>query len=628
MKNAVCILVILAAVPCRARIITVDDDAPADFTTIQAAIDDANDGDTVEIQPGTYTGDGNRDIDFLGKAITVTSTNPNDPNTVAETIIADGGFDFESGEEANSILDGLTITRGGVSCSGTAPTVRNCTIDGGGIGCGDASSPRIRNCTISNCYSHAIYCQDGSSPTIINCVFTSNGEFTTGGGGAICCMGNSSAVISDCLFAENWAGDGGAIYCRDGTLTISRCDFQNNLATNIIGGAIRARGSNVTIVDSTFEYNWAEGGAGALYCSRTSTELTVNNCLFIGNSTNGIAGGLACAGSTTLTNCIFAGNSAWSEGGGLCVGLATDLTIANCTFVGNYAGMGDSLYGFATSTIFIRDSIVWDGPDSIVIGDETNLLVTFCDTPGTVPGYGNIDADPCFVDPGRWVDSRDPNIVVEPNDPYASWVHGDYHVKSQGGRYDPNTQSWVRDDVTSPCIDAGDPNSPIGPEPFSSGGLRNIGVYGGTAEASKSYFGRPACETIVAGDINGDCIVNGLDFSLMGAHWLGRYHKTYPTPATDPYPANGESAVSTRPALMWSPGLNAVSHDVYFGSDHTAIGYADRDSPEYKGNQTDTTFYAPDLLIGTAYYWRIDEIGPNSETTTGQIWTFATGRPR
>ena len=96
-------------------------------------------------------------------------------------------------------------------------------------------------------------------------------------------------------------------------------------------------------------------------------------------------------------------------------------------------------------------------------------------------------------------------------------------MKSQGGCWDANSASWVKDDVTSPCIDAGDPHSPIGLEPFPNGGIINIGAYGGTAEASKSYFGEPICETIVAGDINGDCKVNFWDLALMAGHWLEEY---------------------------------------------------------------------------------------------------------
>jgi hypothetical protein len=47
-----------------------------------------------------------------------------------------------------------------------------------------------------------------------------------------------------------------------------------------------------------------------------------------------------------------------------------------------------------------------------------------------------------------------------------------------------------------------------------------MGAYGGTAEAGKSYFGKPPCETIVAGDVNGDCEVDYLDFALMALHWM------------------------------------------------------------------------------------------------------------
>ncbi|HNS22910.1 MAG TPA: hypothetical protein PKH24_20595 [Sedimentisphaerales bacterium] len=118
--------------------------------------------------------------------------------------------------------------------------------------------------------------------------------------------------------------------------------------------------------------------------------------------------------------------------------------------------------------------------------------------------------DPLFANPGHW------NSELAP----TSWTDGDCHLKSQAGRWDPNTSSWVQDDVTSPCIDAGDPNDPIGDEPFPNGGRINIGAYGGTAEASKSYFGEPVPETIIAGDINGDGRVDWLDLSILASHWL------------------------------------------------------------------------------------------------------------
>jgi len=100
---------------------------------------------------------------------------------------------------------------------------------------------------------------------------------------------------------------------------------------------------------------------------------------------------------------------------------------------------------------------------------------------------GSINIDPCFADPGYWADVDDPKIAVEPNDPNAVWIDGDYHLKSQAGRWDPVSESWIQDDITSPCIDAVDPNSPIGHEPFPNGGIINMGAYGGTPQASKSF---------------------------------------------------------------------------------------------------------------------------------------------
>ncbi|MHC4559970.1 MAG: hypothetical protein ACYS80_21990 [Planctomycetota bacterium] len=134
------------------------------------------------------------------------------------------------------------------------------------------------------------------------------------------------------------------------------------------------------------------------------------------------------------------------------------------------------------------------------IYNENNSIIeiVYSDVQGGWPDKGNIDAEPLFADPNN----------------------GDYHLKSQAGRWTSTSESWIKDDVTSPCIDAGDPQDPIGQEPFPNGGIVNMGAYGGTAEASKSYFGEPVCETIVAGDLNGDCKVNFLDMEILALHWL------------------------------------------------------------------------------------------------------------
>lgn len=173
--------------------------------------------------------------------------------------------------------------------------------------------------------------------------------------------------------------------------------------------------------------------------------------------------------------------------------------------------------GGGTATVV--NCIIWDCGQPITLADSPNaeiedrgshVTVKYCNvedgrggvsvsgTHSTVTwGQGNIDVDPLFADPGV----------------------ADFHLESQAGRWDSAGESWVLDDATSPCIDAGDPSSPIGLEPFPSGGRVNMGAHGGTAEASRSYFGEPVCETIVAGDINGDCKVDFKDFAIMISHW-------------------------------------------------------------------------------------------------------------
>jgi predicted outer membrane repeat protein len=574
------------------RTITVDDDGPADFSTIQAAIDDANDGDTVEIQPGTYTGWGNRNIWFGGKAITVRATEPNDLEVVAATVVdcnnSGTGFVFQSGEDANSVLAGLTITNGHanhgsgilISAGGRPPTgpvtcriincvIVNCTSEGhgGAIYCYE-SAPTIANCTISSASAGdeggAIYCEEGA-PTIAGCIISSN---SAGGlGGAIYCE-QGNPIIDNCVFNSNCGQIGGAIYLLESTSEISRCTFRDNSATEWSGGAVRINESAVTITDSIFEKNTAQSGGGAINCSGDGPELSLNNCVFRGCSAP--IGGALCgvARPMTITNCIFAGNwtaeterRPFSEGGALAIGGGSmancllvgntslyggamvsgwcrGLTITNCTFAANRAfqanslyfdwPMGiDKLYGCPDGNISIANSIVWDGQDTIVSpADDVTITLAFCDVSGgqssvhdpydcVTWGPSNIDAEPCFADAGYW----DPNGTPEDaNDDF--WVDGNYHLKSQAGRWDANEARWTIDEVTSPCIDAGDPMSPVGFEPFPNGGIINMGAYGGTSEASKSYFGKPSCETIIAGDINGDCKVNFLDFWLMALHWL------------------------------------------------------------------------------------------------------------
>jgi len=193
---------------------------PAQYSTIQHAINEAWDGSVVWVADGTYTGEGNRDIDFMARAITVTSENGPDNCIIdcrGSITEPHYGFGFYRAEDEASVLAGFTITNGYVTAYSY----------GGAIACGQ------------------------SSPTITNCIMTAN---TAVYGGAIQCR-DSSPIVTNCILSANRAGRGGAIACRKGA---------------------------PIIISSTFSDNYADSAAGAIYCWR-STE-TIKNCIIWNNS--------------------------------------------------------------------------------------------------------------------------------------------------------------------------------------------------------------------------------------------------------------------------------------------------------------------------------------------------------
>jgi len=250
---------------------------PFDQPTIPAAINVAVDGDIVEVEAGTWGGG----IDFQGKAITVRSV------AGPETTIIDGNNEvtcvrFQSGETANSVLEGFTIRKGKAD-------------SGGGIDC------------------------RGSSPTIQNCIIT----------------GNSSTK------ALNGYG-GGGIYCHNSSPTIQNCPISDN-SSGSFGGGIYCNGSSLTIQNLIISGNSSGSYGGGIYCNGSS--LTIQNFIISGNSANTHGGGIYCDNSSavTLTNCTVVGNSASNGGGGGYVNNAT-LNIYNTILWGNTANSGKQLY--------------------------------------------------------------------------------------------------------------------------------------------------------------------------------------------------------------------------------------------------------------------------------------------
>lgn len=485
---------------------------PADLPGIQQALFFSRAGEMVVVSEGTYY----ENLSFGGRNITLTGTDPNDPAVVAATII-NGDTDrdrlttsgrvvtMEGSEDQTCRIRGMTITGGssrwgaGVYGGDSHASISNCVITGnaadwagGGLShCGGA----VNNCTIVGNTAYQVgggICDcDGS---VTGCTISSNASRY--GAGAYTC----GASIVDCTVADNRAliAGGGLAYCA----FIKGCTIADNVAGSA-GGGIYSR--NGTITDCVISRNTAGMSGGGL----ADHDGQITGCTISGNRADSEGGGLSrCDG--VIKNSVITGNRTLYDGAGLYFCRAT---ISSCTISDNVAGAGGG--GLAYCRGPIRNCIIWSNHQ--IDGSELPDALFSC-VQGGWPGISNIDVDPCFVAPGCWVDANDLDTPVDPHDPRAFWVDGDYHLKSEGWRWDAPRERWTYDSTTSPCIDAGDPAVPLGDEPLTlpqdpnnayGRNLRmNMGAYGGTAEASI-----PPHDWAIHSDYSNDGIVNSTDFA-------------------------------------------------------------------------------------------------------------------
>jgi len=313
-----------------------------------------------------------------------------------------------------------------------------------------------------------------------------NGSDTYDMGGGMYSSWKSSPTLTNCTFSGNAAGadpittagdDGGGMYSL-GDPTLTNCTFTGNAA--------------------------ADDGGGM--CSRVGSP-TLTNCTFTGNSAQSGAGMYNRSGSQIVTNCTFTGNSAspFAYGGGMYNGDGSSPIVTNCTFSGNSAGLTGGIHNAWYSYLTLTNCILWGNSDPGGMDESAQVstngpqvpLINYCCIQGWTgtgffSGTDNIGADPCFADANN----------------------GDHHLKSQAGRWDPESQSWLIDEVTSLCIDASYPNSDWTAELWPHGKRINMGAYGGTPQASMSLrsYGNRA-------DLNHDDVVNFRDFGLLSGNW-------------------------------------------------------------------------------------------------------------
>ena len=255
---------------------------------------------------------------------------------------------------------------------------------------------------------------------------------------------------------------------------------------NINHGAVSGRNTQATISNCNI--------SGNATCHSTvlrDCDGLINNCLITDNITSG---------SCTLSYVIYG-----------CEG-----TIRNCTIANNITGA-------KVGSAKIENTIIYNNQNiQLQVIEDCVAEISYCNIQGDLEnivgdviwGSGNLDVDPCFASLGQW-DINDFQLD-----------EGDYHLKSFGWRIDEeNPSTWVFDQVTSRCIDAGNPGyslknelmaAPNDPENDHAINIRiNMGAYGGTHQASLGPY-----NWSLLADMNNDGVVDFEDISLMAEDWL------------------------------------------------------------------------------------------------------------
>ncbi|MCP4743846.1 MAG: right-handed parallel beta-helix repeat-containing protein [Actinomycetales bacterium] len=286
-----------------------------DYTSINAAIGAASDGDVIQLAAETYF-EGEQ-IDPRGKAITLRGVldKAGEPTSVLDGAGSHRVLICQRGETGSTVFEWLVIQNGSGS-TGAGMINRN------------SSSPSLADCAFTSNSAHlggGMY-NSSSSPTLANCTFTGNTAYGGTGGG----MSNnsSSPILTDCTFTGNSTSySGGGIYNYLGSSpNLANCTFTGNAAD--YGGGMGNYYSSPTLADCTFENNSAEVGGG-MY-SYNSSFPTLTNCVFTDNSAEYGGGMYNDFASPNLADCTLCDNTpdqidgSWTDAGDNCVATSCD----------------------------------------------------------------------------------------------------------------------------------------------------------------------------------------------------------------------------------------------------------------------------------------------------------------
>lgn len=420
--------------------------------TIQSALDAAASGDSVLVLEGTYCGPGNKNLTFRGKDLALRGV-AGATKTIIDCERAGRGLYFDDGETSAATVEGLTIRRGFATEADPHGGYGDGAF-GGGVFVG-ASSLTIRHCVIEECEVRGYWARGGGffagGAVIEDCIVRNNVSYSTGftawGGG-----GSGGQVIRRCLFAENrvlaieWSRGGGL----SGAALVTDCEFVKNYSAE--GGGIHC--SSGRIDRCVFRRNGAAVG-GAIFAWQGSGGL-ISNCLFVDNS-GGWGGAIAVKqGSINVRNCTFRGNS----------------------------GDAGTVTAFDRGIVDVANAILWNADElELYALSHSTIRVSYSNVQDG--GAGGYD------DPWSQIDWG-PGLVIY-NPQFVDPAAGNLRLKP-----------------SSPCIDAGDPQSADTLREDDLDGL--LRVWDGDGfEPPRVDIGAYEAGSRQRGDLNCDGSVNAFD---------------------------------------------------------------------------------------------------------------------
>jgi len=446
-------LVVVSA-PCVAPAVTIN--VPGDVPDIQSGLNLADNGDTVLVAPGTYSGDGNRALDFGGVDISLIGTAGSDL-TIIDLTYDDFGFIFQNGEPPSALLQGFTIMHAdsmqGANAidilNGASPTISDCRITGNkteisgpyGIVRVQDGFPFFENCVVdynNSVEADGIVVVTGGGPWFHGCVMAYNKTTTSclyaSGGQVLLTQSQISlndvqngiyggAVLEMISTSIFFNAHDGARFLTGFSSTMDSCSVIANGGTGII-----IEGNDTVIQNSDIKGNLG-GGIKHQSVNTSGSVPYVYKTVISGNVNTSSPGGgilMDCTNVPTAPfspiydHCTITGNSSAFDGGGIAVcgnALYVDITpvFVNCTISANLAGgSGGGLLASVESLGFdglitMDHTILWGNcangvGEEIFAGPDNAVEITCSDidtasTGAAGEGYIGWGSNTVFADP-------------------------------------------------------------------------------------------------------------------------------------------------------------------------------------------------------------------------------------